>query len=679
MSFNKNLQIPVEEYFMRSFTQSAPLRRVPAFLFLLLLFLFSTPLFADDEITDPPVAAEKPVEDDAPAADQEQADVVVTATRKPDESLVVPPFVITISRDLIEASGKARLSETVAENAGAALYAYGAKGSLEQLILRGAMGKNILVLIDGIPTNNVLDGQMDLELIPMEVVDRLEIIQGGMSLLYGSSAVGGVINIITRRGDTINPFFSAALSATSYLPQEYADGGSTIPPQANALLDGGSARLGWGNKFGPLGFFISGNFDWLRNEYYYDNFGTTEQRNNAGLIGGGGAASISLPWETGVVHLTGLYMNQQSGVPGDITLLFPEAKQTDERLQLLAGYHEDNFLSEIFNFDAKVSFTHQLRIYDNPTFSFYTKDYLTSFFGELSQKADIADWLSFIYGGNASFDLVTGDSLDYRDRFSGSIFLSTPLSFADTVRIFPAGRLDISSDYGSEFTYGLGVSFIFSKYTSLKLSFAKSFRAPNFGELYYPGASNPSLHPERGWHGDLVFSLKTKHVSCESGLFIRYMEEEIASYPPLYIPYNTEQSLYPGAEMQIRIELIEHFFIDASYTFIYSYNLGGGRTITDDDRVPRLPLHEGHLYLSYKTDTTVIRLGGDIKSEWFTDNTYSTTVPAHIVLNANLRQQLTDFLILTIALDNILNTQYQLVYNYPMPGISLRWGLELKL
>jgi outer membrane receptor protein involved in Fe transport len=250
---------------MRSFASGAPRRRVLAFVLLFFAFLLP-PLFADDQPkTDDKTQA--PAQTDQDKTDP-KADVIITATRIEDTRLRVPPFVIRISQALIKASGKASLPEVVAQNAGVQLYDYGANGALQQLWLRGATGSRVLVLLDGVPTNNALDGQMSLSLIPTEMVERLEIVQGGMSLLYGSQAVGGVINVITKKGADLDSFFTGSLATSSYLPQEYSSGGSTLPPPAAALFDGERASVSLAHDFGPFGFFVSGIFDWAQNSIF---------------------------------------------------------------------------------------------------------------------------------------------------------------------------------------------------------------------------------------------------------------------------------------------------------------------------------------------------------------------------------------------------------------------------
>jgi vitamin B12 transporter len=634
----------------------APRGRVPVLLFLLFIGISSRAFSQDTENTDK----------------QKEADIVVTATRAEEDSLLAPNFVTTITETHIKESGRTSVPEILGSEAGIALYDLGPKGSQENIWLRGASPNKVLILIDGVPTNNAFDGQMDFSLIPPQIIDRIEIVQGGMSILYGSSAVGGVINIITKKGKKLDAFFSGSAVAASYLPQEYAQDGSTHPASAAVLADGVTTALSFGHNFGPFSFLLSGNFDWLRNEYPYTDGGIISQRDNAGLLGGNAFASIAFPWQTGDVTVTGIYGRQGIGVPGSLSSPTPAAHEAGEWLQAVASLHESNFFTDVLSLDAKLSVNGRYRLDEPPS----EESRLESVFAEVAQKAIAADFLSFIYGGNFAFDHVAGNVFGEYSRTAGSIFLSTPLSIAEVVRIYPAVRLDLNSQFGAELTYGLGTSLALSAVSTLKLSLAKSFRAPTLIDLYYPSYGNPDLKPERGWHADLGFALKTEKLKLESALFARLMTDEITFDPVTSAPRNVSQSFYPGWETQTEIRFIEHFFVEAAYTFIYSFDLSGGKTLADDRRVSQVPLHEAHLYLSYKTDDTLIRLGFDFQSEK-SDFTQTKTLPAHLILNANFRQKLASCLTLAVSLENILNAQYQMVYGYPMPGISLHWGLEI--
>ncbi|HEQ71129.1 MAG TPA: TonB-dependent receptor, partial [Spirochaetia bacterium] len=359
-----------------------------------------------------PLAADEPsAADETPPAPREEAaepapppaDLVISATRTGETPLTAPQYVSRMTAEDIAATGKESLPQAVATEAGVTLYSYGYTGSLEQLWLRGATGTRVLVLIDGVPTNNALDGQMSLSLIPKEIIERIEIVQGGMSILYGSHAVGGVINVITTKSAPPSGFLRFSALNTAYLPQTYDEGGNSNPADPRALLDGQKFSLSFGHDFGGLSFFSAGTFEQAYNAYYYPDAGSTAQRENADLLGGSAFSSISIPWETGWTTVSAIYSRNAAGVPGSLQFPSETARQTDDRLQLLAGLHEARFVSDALSLDARLSLTYQERLYDDPATS-TDQSKLTGLFAELSQELSVADFFSLIYGGTVTYD-----------------------------------------------------------------------------------------------------------------------------------------------------------------------------------------------------------------------------------------------------------------------------------
>lgn len=164
--------------------------------------MLAAPLFASEEIT-------------------ELEDVVITATRSEITIDRLPATAIVIGRDTIERSAGASLSDLLRLHAGLDVATNGGPGSPASLFLRGTESNHVLVLIDGVEMNPGSIGGPALQHIPLESIERVEIIKGPRSALYGSEAIGGVINIITRRADedrmaaaaTIGSFATQGLDA----------------------------------------------------------------------------------------------------------------------------------------------------------------------------------------------------------------------------------------------------------------------------------------------------------------------------------------------------------------------------------------------------------------------------------------------------------------------------------
>src|SRR5271157_2619698 len=128
-------------------------------------------------------------------------EVVVTATRVDSSVLDSPSSISVISAQQVADSGATDVAQVINGQPGVVVNDYGQTGALKTVSLRGSTSSQVLVLLDGIRLNSSVNGEVDLSSIPMEIIDRIEIVRGGESSLYGSSAIGGVINIITKKAE----------------------------------------------------------------------------------------------------------------------------------------------------------------------------------------------------------------------------------------------------------------------------------------------------------------------------------------------------------------------------------------------------------------------------------------------------------------------------------------------
>jgi len=145
-------------------------------------------------------------------------DVVVTATKTEKDPKDVTQSITVVSGDEIRRSGASDIATAVQNAASVHIGNYGTPGSVESISIRGAYSSQVLVLLDGIRMNSSRDGGFDLSFLPVSVedIERIEIVRGPGSALYGSDAVGGVINIITKRPQTDKSTVSAVLGSHGY-------------------------------------------------------------------------------------------------------------------------------------------------------------------------------------------------------------------------------------------------------------------------------------------------------------------------------------------------------------------------------------------------------------------------------------------------------------------------------
>ena len=158
----------------------------------------------------------------ASAGDTAQLDnLVVTATRQAMRASEILTDVSTIERSDIEAAGHSTLEDILARQPGLEITANGSPGAASNLLIRGSNSSHVLLLIDGVRMGSATSGNISWSRIPASQIERIEIVRGPASSLYGSDAIGGVVQIFTRRGDT--PLQLAAEAGTgSYGTQTYS-------------------------------------------------------------------------------------------------------------------------------------------------------------------------------------------------------------------------------------------------------------------------------------------------------------------------------------------------------------------------------------------------------------------------------------------------------------------------
>ncbi|HRU93217.1 MAG TPA: TonB-dependent receptor plug domain-containing protein, partial [Candidatus Marinimicrobia bacterium] len=127
-----------------------------------------------------------------------QESVTITATRGHNLITEVPSSVDVIKMEDLEVRNPQNLAEALQNLQGVYIKDYGGLGNTKTISLRGSSSEQVLVMLDGQRLNNPQTGQVDLALIETEGIERIEVVRGGNSALYGSDAVGGVINIITK-------------------------------------------------------------------------------------------------------------------------------------------------------------------------------------------------------------------------------------------------------------------------------------------------------------------------------------------------------------------------------------------------------------------------------------------------------------------------------------------------
>lgn len=408
------------------------------------------------------------------AADYQAGPVVVTATRLAQTADETLTSVTVIDRDDIERAQARDVPDLLAGVAGVDLTRSGGPGTLSSVFLRGTESNHVLVLVDGVEVNRASDGGFSWEFLPVEQVERIEIVRGPRSSLYGSNAVGGVIQIFTREsGERTRPWVSAGVGAHR---ERRASGG--VGGTAGALRYSAGVHTLATEAFDACDAFAA----CFVTEPDHDGYRNSGASGRIGLGDGPFTLDLHGQYATGQAEFDGSFFGNESDFSQHSTGADLRYAASDWwRLRLSAG-----------------------RAREDQTF----RGGLVRGFAD-SERDTASVQNDFVLGADTTLTLG-GDwreeSLDSPSAFTeterwnraGYAQLETALAGFDLIG---AARHDDNEQFGGHTTGSLAVGRTLGRGLKAYGSYGSAFSAPTLLDLYFPSddcfASNPELDPER--------------------------------------------------------------------------------------------------------------------------------------------------------------------------------------
>lgn len=396
--------------------------------------------------------------------------VAVTASRQPQPIADLLADLTVIGGDEILRSGVQSLPELLQRQPGVEITMNGGPGSTSGAFIRGANRGQTLVLVDGLRVGSSSVGATSLEAIPLDQIERIEILRGPASSLYGADAIGGVIQVFTKRAEADRWSGSLAAGYGTYDTWKASAGlnGSLGPLRFNAQM-GGTASTGYNAIVNP------GNFS-----YNGDRDGYAQQ--NVGF-------NATLPWaqgqEVSAQYLVNRLNNQYDSGPGfdDRTITTLEAWSVTSRNRLAerwtslltVGEGSDDSVSQTGFGDYPFKTTQRQFVWQND---------VALPLGALSVILE-----------RREEHLATDTEFAVTERNTNSataVYQVRWEAFALQANL----RHDNSSQYGGKTTGGIALGYKLSPAWRVTAGYSTGFKAPSFNDLYYPFFSNPDLVPE---------------------------------------------------------------------------------------------------------------------------------------------------------------------------------------
>ncbi len=468
--------------------------------------------------------------------------MVITAARIAQSSAQALPSTTVITRADIDQTQSRDLIDLLGRQVGIEVATAGGQGSQSSLFVRGANSNQVLVLIDGVRMNTALGGAANLGGIATDSIERIEIVRGNMSALYGSEAIGGVVQIFTRSGK----------QPGARLLAEGGQGGTRdLAANASASLASGILTVAAG----------------MRAQYAISAINPAQVPGTNPDIDGNRNRNGSLRWEQRAsdheisLWAWGNHNDTDWDDPYDSAPSVPSnlATQVERRAQDGFGLSASRQLdASLVSFSASQTRDDSYNASNVPA-SFDDSQYLSrnrQF--TIEDSTAIAKGTNLVagaelfdqYGASNNYDPTFRNLLTAFSRHVGSVWVGGVGEFA-AQRFQLDVRHDRYSDFGGATTGLAGWAWSFAPDWNLSAQVATAFRAPSFTELYYPISGNPALQPERARSQELGLRWTRGQASFRVAVFRNRTSNLIeAGPPPMYLESNVARAALDGSEWQ---------------------------------------------------------------------------------------------------------------------------------
>ena len=593
-------------------------------------------------------------------------DQVITASRVATAVTDVIADVSIIDRTTLDLAGQSSLRDLLAQQAGVQIVSSGSYRSNTSIFLRGAVTSQTIVLVDGVRVGSATSGGASLENMPLDRIERIEILRGAASALYGPDAVGGVIQIFTRQA-------SRALEASASVGV-----GTDGQQQAGASVRGTSGAVGYSlgvsrekaSGISAVSIPASGS-------YNPDDDGFEATSVDAKLtarINREHALSLS------VLHSDTNYLLDSTPFPNPLNL---SKFTTDARaksglnhatLQWNAQWLQNWRSTVTLGNSVDQSLGDYFRISDGAaggSTQFNTSRRQATWQNDITLGKDVLSLI--LENRNETVDSSTAYTITSRDLRSA--LASYALNRTEWNALLVA-RNDDNSQFGNFNNWSLSGGYRVTDALRAVASVGTSFQAPTFNQLYYPGFGNPALQPQRNRATELGLKYHQGNVSLGAVVYNNDIHGFIVPTTNVQSSLAVLRGVTLSADVQSG---------DTSYSLSYDYadpRSYSTSAASNDLRLVRIARNMLNARVTQRLgDVSVfgeLRLSGDRE-----DNNLSFSgrdlLPGYTLLNIGANWKLRKDLSVLARANNLTDAQYMLANGFSMPGrnvfVSLNWSL----
>ncbi len=600
--------------------------------------------------------------------------VVVTATKIETPADQLGAAVTVVTGEDIQTYHYSTVDEALRQVPGVEIRRSGSLGKTTSISIRGTNPSQVQVLVDGVRVKSPTLGQAELSDFSPDLIDRIEIIRGPQSTLYGADAIGGVINIITKKGK--GPF-----SAT--VEQEVGN--------YDTLHSRGTVSGAWQ----VFDYALSASH--LESNGQFQNDGASENAVSLRLgaaLPANSSVSFTLRWNETNTDLPTKFLTVP--LPRNPIIDHNDTNLSDTRIIGLSAHtHPVSWWES----EARVGEYHNTNIFiDLPDFGFGCAFPPCEFPSRISVGRQEAEWVNHFHLGTwstSTFGLeLRHETADSQGAFPFAAESDTRSGFFQQTfraldRLFMSGgvRVEDSSQFGRSTTERGSLSYLIKETgTRIRGGAGSGFRAPTFNDLFFPGFSDATLKPERSFSYD--FGVDQRVWSDRIRLGLTYFQNDVrdlisfvfTTTAPFVKGVNIGHARSAGIEFTSETDLTDTLTLGVNYTYTDSENLAINQLLPREPRhrwngrltwrpVPRLTLFTEVTAVTEQFEPT-----GGASGVYNSGHTRIDAGGSYRLLNRYAFVRAVD---LTARVQNLLNEGYAEVRGFPALGVNALVGLRM--
>lgn len=584
--------------------------------------------------------------------------VVVTASREAESIEGTSAAVTVFTREDIDRLQPLTVEDLLRQVPGVHIAANGGRGSTVGLYIRGTSTAQSLVLIDGQRAASASSGATAINALSPDQIERIEVLRGPRSAIYGADAIGGVIQIFTRRGD-----------------------GEGLNPRVQV---GYGSQETWKRSVGLSG----GNQD----TRFSLNVSSDETNGIDRTTANTGPSADKDAYRNNSVsaHLSHRFSeNLEAGA----SVLHQEGETEYDNTYSLVDYPYDEFkltnLSTYVEARPTASWRTRFELGRNDNDNINLKDNDPAFRNHYITTRHSAAWLNSVQLTDAQGLRVGLDwyeeKLDAKpamaedSRWNRGAYLQHRFQ-SDWLATEVGVRHDDNEAYGEATTLSSAVTLPINETHSLTLSYSEAFRAPTFNDLYSPWGNNPDLNPEESKNVELLWRSRLSNgLHLETSIYRNAVDDLIVwSTNSLGqdMPLNVDRALLEGLEASLSYRTMA-WTAQAGISLLRAKDRD-----TDEDliRRPRQSLHLGldHHFGNFSLGGTVLGVGKAYDTNFDTWPATRVRLGGYTLLNLRANWNVTPEVSLAFKVDNVFDKDYTSVYSYQEDGrtalVSVTWA-----